>query len=87
MRDRVKSYFQDENGPYRWEWIILGMVLLIPFLSFCYIDTVSILYHEISVVDAAVHRELRQFYQLCYERVSYLRACGVTLMNFLCILF
>ncbi|MCI8994061.1 MAG: hypothetical protein HFI30_00025 [Lachnospiraceae bacterium] len=78
MRDRVKSYFQDENGPYRWEWIILGMVLLIPFLSFCYIDTVSILYHEISVVDAAVHRELRQFYQLCYERVSYLRACGVT---------
>lgn len=78
MRGRVKRYIQDENSPYRWEWVFLGGVLFIPFLSFCYIDTVSILYHEISVVDAAVYGELRQFYQLCYEKVSYMRACGVT---------
>lgn len=66
MRERIKSFFRVESI----KWIILAVLLLIPFVSFCYHDTKSIIHYQINFADAIFSGRIGDFYDICYERVS-----------------
>lgn len=53
------------------EWGILIILLFIPFVSFCYMDTKSIIHYQINFVDAFRQGEIGNFYQFCYDKVQY----------------
>ena len=48
---RLKTYLTDEHGVYKWEWVVLGLLLMIPFISFAYGDLKSIIHYEITEGD------------------------------------
>lgn len=45
--NKVYMYFQNTKEPYKWEWVILGLLILLPFISCFYGDTNSILLYEV----------------------------------------
>ena len=50
------------------KWIVLAVFLLIPFVSFCYQDTKSIIHYQINFADALFSGRILDFYDICYER-------------------
>lgn len=44
--DKIKNFFTNTQKPYKWEWIILCVLILIPFVSCFYGDTDSIVLYE-----------------------------------------
>lgn len=45
---KIRSYLNSPDAPKLWEWFILGLLLLIPFVCFYYGDTDSIVRYEVN---------------------------------------
>ncbi len=43
---KIEDFFRSARPPYKWEWIVLGILIFIPFISCFYGDTMSILIYE-----------------------------------------
>lgn len=46
--NKIRDFFIGNNSPKIWEWFLLGILLLIPFVSYFYGDTMSILKYEVN---------------------------------------
>lgn len=44
----IRKFFMGNSAPKIWEWFLLGLLLLIPFVSYFYSDTASILKYEVN---------------------------------------
>lgn len=64
VRNRIKVLFKIENI----KWFVLAILLLIPFISFCYGDTKSIIHFQVNFADALLSGRIGEFYDICYER-------------------
>jgi len=60
------------------KWIVLAVFLLIPFVSFCYQDTKSIIHYQINFADALFSGRILDFYDICYERALGYDAMGLS---------
>ena len=49
---RIDTYFHSTKAPKLWEWIVLGILISIPFLSYFYGDTLSIVNYEVNFMGA-----------------------------------
>ncbi len=49
---KIKTFFFSTKAPKPWEWIILGILIAIPFLSYFYGDTMSIVNYEVGFMGA-----------------------------------
>lgn len=58
-------------------WILLGIFILIPFCSFVYLDTKSILHFEVNFAEALLRGNIKNFYQFCYEKVQFYLQEGI----------
>lgn len=58
-------------------WLLLGILILIPFCSFAYIDTKSIIHFEVNFAEALLQGNIRNFYQFCYEKVQFYLQEGI----------
>ena len=89
---RLKTYLTDEHGVYKWEWVVLGLLLMIPFISFAYGDLKSIIHYEINFTGSILKGGgLQNFYTYCMNQVKFyiivLKACLMQHMISQCILY
>lgn len=77
MKNKAIHYLNDPARPFRWEWLILGVLFLILFSSFCYGDTKSIIHYEYNFWDALLHGDLMDFYQFSYDKAAYYVEQGI----------
>lgn len=49
---KAEAFFNNRKAPKLWEWIILGILISIPFLSYFYGDTLSIVNYEVNFMGA-----------------------------------
>ena len=69
---RLKTYLTDEHGVYKWEWVVLGLLLMIPFISFAYGDLKSIIHYEINFTGSILKGGgLQNFYTYCMNQVKF----------------
>lgn len=52
LMTKIKTFFFSTKAPKPWEWIILGILIAIPFLSYFYGDTMSIVNYEVGFMGA-----------------------------------
>lgn len=69
MSKKIINYFNSISVPGKWEWMLLGIIFLIPFLSFFYGDTVSIIKYEVHFMGSIVDYDGWTSY---YEYVKYM---------------
>ncbi|MBQ7561204.1 MAG: EpsG family protein, partial [Synergistaceae bacterium] len=55
-----------ESGPSKFEWALAFIVLIVPFMSFCYIDTKCIIAYEIKFAQAILNFDLKLAYDMQY---------------------
>lgn len=67
--DKVESFFYGMESPRLWEWIILAILVSIPFLSYYYGDTMSIVNYEVNFMGAIKNYDGWTSY---YEYIKYL---------------
>ena len=91
---RLKTYLTDEHGVYKWEWVVLGLLLMIPFISFAYGDLKSIIHYEINFTGSILKGGGLQnlLYLLhesgeCFISIIVLKACLMQHMISQCILY
>lgn len=65
--NRIK---ESDQGPAVWEWAVLTILLLIPFLSMAYADAKSIIHYEVNFTDSLLHGGILNFYDFCYEKAN-----------------
>ena len=53
-----------ESGPSKFEWALAFIVLIVPFMSFCYSDTKCIIAYEIKFAQAILNCDLRLAYDM-----------------------
>ena len=46
--NKIRVFFAGKGAPRAWEWFLLGLLFLLPFLSYFYGDTMSILKYEVN---------------------------------------
>ena len=69
---RLKAYLTDDHGVYKWEWVVLGLLLMIPFISFAYGDLKSIIHYEINFTGSILKGGgLQNFYTYCMNQVKF----------------
>lgn len=69
MREKIEDYFCSDKAPRIWEWIVLAVLIGIPFLSYYYGDTMSIVNYEANFMGAIIHYDGWTSY---YEYIKYL---------------
>ena len=55
MREKIENYFCSDKAPRIWEWIVLAVLIGIPFISYYYGDTMSIVNYEDNFMGAIIH--------------------------------
>lgn len=68
--NRLKSYCMSTDAPKLWEWFLFGLLLLIPFVSYFYGDTGSILNYEVNYMGSIVEAGWRSFYEYSKYKVE-----------------
>lgn len=69
LMNKAVTYFNRADGPKLWEWIALGILISIPFLSYFYGDTMSIVNYEVGFMGAVKNYDGWTSY---YEYMKYL---------------
>lgn len=74
----LKEYLSDHHAVYKWEWIVLGLLLLIPFISFAYADLKSIIHYETNFAGSIFKGGgIQNFYTYCMEQVRFYNDHGI----------
>jgi hypothetical protein len=74
--EKIKNKLLSKTIPTKFEWIILGIILLIPFCIYCYMDTKSIILYQVNFVDALVHGKIFDYYQFTYDNILSYKSMG-----------
>lgn len=69
LKKKIGIYFCGMEAPKPWEWIVLGILIGIPFLSYFYGDTMSIINYEVNFMGAIRNYDGWTSY---YEYIKYL---------------
>lgn len=69
ITDQAENFFDGIESPKPWEWVVLGILVCIPFLSYFYGDTMSIVNYEVSFLGAVKNYDGWTSY---YEYLKYL---------------
>jgi len=75
---KMRAYIMSSKAPSFWEWILLVFLLLIPFTSFFYGDTQSILLYEVDFMGSIIKGGGLQHY---YDYVNMMTEHAGTLPN------
>lgn len=53
----------NESAPSKVEWVLAFLLMVIPFISFCYGDTVAFIMYELKFAQAILHGNLKEAYE------------------------
>lgn len=70
LQNQWKKLLGSTGGPAVWEWAVLTVLLLIPFLSMAYADSKSIIHYEVNFMDSILHGGILNYYDFCYEKAN-----------------
>lgn len=67
---KIRKYLMDTSAPRLWEWFLFGILFMIPFVSYFYGDTMSILKYEVNFMESIVKEGWRSFYDYTKYKVE-----------------